>query len=353
MTGNGNKCLINYRELLALWPALVDNRPLMVTGKKNTARKGLGRGLDFSGLKTVSLAGRKSKVHIKDLVAPPPDHGFMDFARSIPGLLKGGDFLSLVRDLRRLKRLKRPIIWMMGSHVIKCGLSDLVIDLAERGIISMIAINGSGVIHDLELALAGKTSEDVAESLKDGSFGMVRETCDAINLALEQGVPDGLGFGAAVGDAINRGKYRWRRHSILAMARRAGVPVSVHVAVGTDILHPHPRTDGALIGKASLRDFHAFCEMLSTFDSGGAVLNIGSAVILPEVFLKAMSTVRNLGYSPDGLVTANFDMIMHYRPMENVVRRPVIGCGRGYSFTGHHEIMVPLLCWGLKQKGRV
>jgi deoxyhypusine synthase len=230
----------------------------------------------------------------------------------------------------------------MGAHPIKVGLSPLIIDFMERGIIDAIALNGAGVIHDFEFAYMGETSEDVAAALKDGSFGMGEETGSFINQAISDGSKNNLGIGAAVGLAINQHRLAHRKLSILATAARLGIPVTSHIAIGTDIIHMHPKADGKALGDGSLRDFRTLTAAVATLDRG-IYLNFGSAVVLPEVFLKAVGLARNLGHPIGNLTTVNLDFLQHYRPLTNVVSRPTMHGGKGYNLTGHMEIMVPLL----------
>ncbi len=241
------------------------------------------------------------------------------------------------------------MVWMMGAHPLKVGLSPVIIDLVQNGFITHLAINGAGVIHDLEIAFFGKTSEDVADGLADGSFGMVEETPALIFEAAGQAVRDGLGFGEGIGKFISDQAPSFARYSVIAACYNSDVPVSVHAAIGTDTISQHPGFDGGTIGKLSYDDFLILAESLSGL-TGGAVVNLGSAVILPEVFLKALTAARNIYGRIDNFAAANFDMIQHYRPNVNVVTRPVMESGRGYSFTGHHEIMLPILAAAIKYK---
>jgi hypothetical protein len=241
-------------------------------------------------------------------------------------------------------RKGRPLIWGMGAHVLKVGLAPIIIDLMERGFITAIALNGAGIVHDFETAIAGQTSEEVDAVLGSGAFGMARETGEEINRAIAAGDCDGLGLGAAVGRYLSaRRGTKFRRLSILAAAWRLGIPATVHVAMGTDIVHVHPACDPAAIGRAGHLDFRTFAGEVARLGGGGVYLNVGSAVLLPEVFLKAVTLARNLGHRIEKFTTANFDFIQSYRPNTNVVNRPTKGVGRGYSLTGHHEIMIPLL----------
>jgi hypothetical protein len=236
----------------------------------------------------------------------------------------------------------------MGAHVIKVGLNPVLIDLMTEGWVSGLALNGAGIIHDFEMAYAGRTSEDVAAQLRKGRFGMARETGEMLNEAIRRGAERQWGLGEAVGEMIARSSFPYKKHSLLAAAYRLGLPASVHVALGTDVIHLHPRASGEAIGKTSLHDFFLFAALVRRLDGGGAFLNIGSAVLLPEVFLKAVALVRNQGERLDGFSTAVFDFLRHYRPSENVVRRPLGRTGRGYYFIGPHEILIPLLAAALK-----
>ncbi len=298
--------------------------------------------MDLTRLRRTSLATRKSKVSFKGFGAPvAKGASFAQFLDGLPDYLSARDLRSLVDAVVRAKKRKRPVLLGIGAHFIKVGLSPLLIQALERGLFEGVAMNGAGVIHETELALAGKTSEDVGGHLGDGSFGMAKETAQFIHAALAAGVRDGLGFGASVGRAIAESKAPYRGKSLLAAAWRLGVPVTCHVCIGTDIIHMHPEADGAVMGEASLRDFHAFCELVCRMDRG-VYLNVGSAVILPEVFLKAVSVARNLGNPLEGMTTANFDFIRHYRTDVNVVTRPVAPTGKGYHMIGPHEILFPL-----------
>ncbi|MDZ7265678.1 MAG: hypothetical protein ONB16_13975 [candidate division KSB1 bacterium] len=300
--------------------------------------------IDLKKISTYSIANRASKVQITDFAQPyRAGSSMQQFLSSLPEILKASDFHQLIDAIVAAHRADKQIILMMGAHVIKCGLSPLIIQLLEAGIIRSVALNGAAIIHDTEVARWGLTSEDVAEALNDGSFGMVRETIDFLNAALAKGRRDQLGLGEAVGKAIAESDATNLSWSILAAGYRLKIPITVHVAIGTDILHQHPGTDGATLGELSHRDFRIFCAQVAKLTAGSVVLNVGSAVILPEVFLKALTVARNLGHPAHGFVTANFDMIRHYRPEVNIVHRPTQTGGKGYIFTGHHEIMIPLL----------
>lgn len=299
--------------------------------------------INLTKIKTYSLRNRKSKVNFGDFASIyKKGNSFGRFYRSLPDILKVKDFRKVVEAVIQAKSKKKPVIFMMGAHVIKCGLSPIVIDLINKNIISAIALNGAGLIHDFELAFMGKTSEDVDKAILNGSFGMVKETAEFLNAAIKLGAKEGIG--KAVGKAISRDKkLRYKNLSIIYAAYKKNIPVSVHVAIGTDIIHQHPSCDGALTGEASLKDFHNLIEVVSKLGDGGVVINFGSAVILPEVFLKALTVARNLKFKVKNFTTANFDMIYHYRPVQNIVRRPTQDSGKGYYIIGHHEIMLPLL----------
>ena len=299
--------------------------------------------IDATRLKTYSLKLRKSKVDAASSAKPfTPGGSFKDFLDTLPGILAAESFKDVVKAIAAARKSGRPVVLGMGSHVIKVGLSPVVIDLMAKGVITALALNGSGIVHDFEMAYQGRTSEDVDAEIGDGSFGMAEETGRIVNEAVNAGVGEGLGIGASVGRAIAAGNYPHADKSLLAAAYRLDIPATVHVAVGTDILHMHPSADGAAIGLGSLRDFRLFCSVVSALE-GGVYINLGSAVLLPEVFLKAVTTARNLGAPLEKITTVNMDFIQGYRPNTNVVRRPTLKGGRGYSLTGHHEIMFPLL----------
>jgi hypothetical protein len=306
--------------------------------------------LSFDALKTVPIEARGGKVRVEDFAATyRKGTGLAGWMESLPAILAGDSFRRVVEALRRARDAKRAILWGMGGHVVKCGLGDVLLDLMRRGWVSAFIMNGAASIHDFEIAIAGQTSEDVEAVLPDGRFGAAEETGREMNLAIVEGCREGLGMGEALGkrlEAIARPEFA--AHSIVAGAYRASIPVTVHVAVGTDTPHTHPAADGAAIGEATHRDFRLLCSLVRGLDQagdrGGVYLNVGSAVVLPEVFLKAVSVVRNLGHSLAGFTTVNFDFIQHYRPKLNVVERPhARSGGRGYAITGHHELMLPLL----------
>jgi hypothetical protein len=272
--------------------------------------------------------------------------GLDGFLKSLPSLLAAADFKSVVEAIVNAKREGRAIIWGLGAHVLKTGLSPVLVDLMERGYVSAVATNGAGIIHDFEIALSGGTSEDVDATLGPGTFGMAEETGTQLNRAINEGSAAGLGIGQAVGKYLHESHPPFAQISVVANAWRLQIPVTAHVALGTDIIHMHPHASGAAIGEASLRDFKYFVSCVSRLE-GGVYLNCGSAVVLPEVFLKAVAIARNEGRSLDGLTTVNLDFLRHYRPLTNVVARPTAGTGRGFSLTGHHELLIPLLAAAL------
>jgi deoxyhypusine synthase len=301
------------------------------------------RALDFSKVKTYPVTKRFSKVQTSLLGKKVAKGGSIrSFVRGLPDILAAKNFKEIAGKVAHCHRKNKTVLLGMGAHPIKVGLSPLIIDFMERGIIDSVALNGAGVIHDFEIAFMGETSEDVAATLKDGSFGMGEETGAFINQAISDGSKNNLGVGAAVGQAIIKNRLPHRKSSILATAARRGIPVTCHIAIGTDIIHMHPKTDGKALGDCSLRDFRTLTSVVATL-GGGVYLNFGSAVILPEVFLKALSLARNLGYPVQDLTTVNLDFLQHYRPLTNVVSRPTLQSGKGYHLTGHMEIMVPLL----------
>lgn len=301
--------------------------------------------IDTTRVKTYPLGQRKSKVAVSLLASPfSVGASFKEFLAGLPRLLAAQDFREVTLHIAAAYRQKRPVILGMGAHPVKVGLSPLVVDFVEKGIISAVAMNGAGVIHDFEMAYSGVTSEEVAETLDDGSFGMARETGEFLNRAIAEGVRrQELGIGAAVGKKILQEKLPYRQLSVLAAGARLDVPVTVHVAIGTDTIHMHPEADGQAIGEGSLRDFRLFTSVVAQLE-GGVFINLGSAVIIPEVFLKALSLARNLGHHVQHFTTVDMDFIRHYRPSVNVVSRPTQRGGKGFHLTGHHEIMFPLLC---------
>jgi len=307
--------------------------------------------INLNKIKRYSLKSRGSKVQIQDFAKKPVKKAsFLAFYRSLPGILKAKDLVNIVDAVIRARKAKKPVIFMAGAHVIKCGLNPVVIELIKKKIITCICLNGAGIIHDFEIAFQGKTSEDVGENLKIGRFGMGRETADFLNHAVRDAASCGLGLGCAVASKIAESKLCYKDSSLLYHAYKNKIPVCVFVAIGTDIIHQHQTFDAALTAKASMKDFYTLVEEVSRLNNGGVVLNFGSAVILPEVFLKALNLARNLGNKVKDFTTANFDMIYHYRPDQNVVRRPVMSGGSGYYIIGHHEIMLPFLAQAIIEK---
>jgi len=307
--------------------------------------------ININKVKTYSLKTRFSKVNLKDFAkAPAKKSSFVSFYQSLPNILKAKDLRSISDAIVRARKSKKSVIFMAGAHVIKCGLNPVLIELIKKKIITCVCLNGAGIIHDFELAFQGKTSEDVAQNLKDGKFGMGRETADFLNNAVREGVEEGLGLGNAVARKISTSKLAHKNLSLTFNAYKYNIPVCVFVAIGTDIIHQHPSFDPCLTGEGSLRDFHALVENISGLNNGGVVLNFGSAVIMPEVFLKALNLARNLGNTVKNFTTANFDMIYHYRPAQNVCLRPVLSGGESYYIIGHHEIMLPLLAQSVIEK---
>jgi deoxyhypusine synthase len=299
--------------------------------------------LDFSKVRTYPVKKRLSKVQSSLLGKKIPKGARVrSLVQSLPDILAAQNLKAIARKIAHAHRTNKTVILGMGAHPIKVGLSPLIIDFIERGIVDAVALNGAGVIHDFELAYMGKTSEDVAATLQDGNFGMAEETGTFLNQAISEGSEKGIGLGAAVGQAILKARLPHRRLSILATGARLGVPVTAHVAIGTDIIHMHPKANGKALGDGSLRDFRTLTSVVATLGAG-VYLNFGSAVVLPEVFLKAVSLARNLGHPVQNLTTVNLDFLAHYRPLTNVVSRPTLQSGKGYHLTGHMEIMVPLL----------
>lgn len=297
------------------------------------------------------VAARPNKVSATDVAQPPSgiDPSFAAFLGSLPDVLAARDFRAVVAAIVSAHRSSRAVVAMLGGHVIKTGLTPLLIDLMDRGVLTHVAMNGSAAIHDYEMARFGATSEDVARGLRDGTFGMAEETGRGMNEAVVEGARAEWGMGEALARALERAQAaRHPELSLLLASRRLGVPLTVHAAIGAEIIHQHPAADGAALGATSHRDFRRLAAGLDALHDGGVVLNIGSAVIMPEVFLKALTVARNLNEGrPTGFVTADFDMHRHYRPHVNVVERPTQGGGHGYEITGHHELMVPLLAWAV------
>ena len=300
--------------------------------------------INLNQVTTYPIRERVNKVSIRDFATPPSQTGgLQEFLSSLPNILKAPDFLDLADRIVTAHQRNKPVIVMMGGHVVKCGLSPILIDLMQRGIITALALNGGCSIHDFEIALIGETSEDVGEYLQTGKFGMVEETGRLMNEAIREAADAGIGMGEGLGQKLIQINASYGDYSLLAAGVRLGLPVTVHVAIGTDIIHQHPSADGGAIGETSFTDFRLLAAVVAELGDGGVVLNFGSAVILPEVFLKALTIARNLGNRVTHFTTANFDMIQQYRPLENVVKRPTSQSGQGYMFIGHHEIMIPLL----------
>jgi hypothetical protein len=301
-------------------------------------------------LATTSLDRRSRSVREADFARPvPAGSSFAAWLGALPQILAGRDLRELAAAIVAARRRKREVLLGIGAHVIKCGLSPWIVALMEEGVITGVAMNGAGAVHDFELAWAGATSEDVGPALEDGTFGMARETADFLNGAAADAALEGGGFGETLGRAILEERLPNAGLSITAAGARLGVPVTVHVAIGTDIVHMHPSASGAAIGESSLRDFHRFAERVERLE-GGVYLNAGSAVILPEVFLKALAMARNRKKGlPRRFTTANLDFIPAYRPLTNVVRRPTSRGGKGYQITGHHELLLPLLFTAVRE----
>lgn len=299
--------------------------------------------ISLEKVKSYPLKERKSKVRVEDFGKPWRPGGDMGhWIQSLPKILAAEDFLKVAKNIVAAFQSGKPVLLAMGAHPIKVGLNPIIIDLMERGVISGLAMNGAGIIHDTELAMVGHTSEDVAAQLGAGKFGMAEETGVFLNEAAKWGAEGGYGLGEAVGACLVKKNFNFNPYSLLAKAYELKIPLTVHVAIGTDIIHFHPSADGASIGKASHIDFRLFASMVSKLEDG-VYINLGSAVIMPEVFLKALSLVRNLGYPLKRFTTVNMDFIRHYRPMTNVVQRPTVEGGTGYALVGHHEIMFPML----------
>lgn len=308
------------------------------------------REIDLARVRTVPVATRPNKIATEAFATPPgDDRSFQAFFASLPDVLKAQDLRKVVTAIVEAHRKKRGVIVMLGGHVVKTGIAPLLADLMQRGVITHLAMNGSAAIHDYEIARFGATSEDVAVGLRDGTFGMAEETGKGLNQAFVTGRTHGWGMGESVARALAaEPKLAHPEASVILAAHRHWIPISVHAAIGAEIIHQHPSADGAAIGETSHRDFRRLAASCEDLHQGGVVLNLGSAVIMPEVFLKALTVARNVnGGKPTHFTTANFDMQRHYRPTVNVVERPVIGGGTGYEITGHHEIMIPLLTWAI------
>ena len=294
-------------------------------------------------LRDYPLESRSSKVSVDHFAQPLSEDSLSSFTASLPKLLGANDLRTLVEKIRKARETGRAIIWGFGGHVVKVGLAPVLLDLMERGFVTALATNGSGMIHDFEIALSGATSEEVGEQLGSGAFGMARETGEFLNQAICSGAQAGQGIGESVGEFMKQYDTKYPELSLLLKAHQKDIPLAVFIAIGTDIIHNHPKASGEAMGKSSQIDFRIFTQQVSLLNEGGVYLNLGSAVILPEVFLKAVSLVRNAGQPLKNFTTANLDFIQHYRPTKNVVERPVLEGGRGIALTGHHEIMIPLL----------
>jgi deoxyhypusine synthase len=299
--------------------------------------------ISLENVRSYPLKDRPSKVSINDFGQPwSPGSSMQDWFQTLPNILAASDFQKVVTTIVQAVRSRNKVMLAMGAHGIKVGLNPIIIDLMERGVISSLSLNGAGIIHDAELAMVGRTSEDVATQISGGKFGMAEETGRLVNEAIIKGAEKGEGLGQAVGAMLAGQEFPFNRFSLLARANELDIPVTVHVAIGTDIIHFHPKADGSAIGQTSHLDFRIFSELVSGLEQG-VFINLGSAVIMPEVFLKAITLVRNLGHDVKCFTTVNMDFIRGYRPMTNVVHRPTLEGGKGYSLVGHHEIMFPLL----------
>ena len=301
--------------------------------------------IDLAEIQTYELATRPSKVSVKDFARPvAANESLSGFLDKLPHILAVQSLRALAGQIRRAKELGKPIIWGFGGHVVKTGLAPLVIDLAKRGYVNAIATNGSVLVHDTEIALVGFTSEDVDATLGKGDFGAAKETGEILNAAAKAGQRDGTGLGEAMGRTVTSLNPLYSDMSLICHAYNNKIPFTAHLTVGADIGHFHPSCDGAALGATSHTDFRLICSIVKEMNGGGVYINYGSAVVLPEIFLKAITVVRNLGHELQDFTTANFDFVQHYRPMTNVVHRPTAnGAGRGYSITGHHELTMPLL----------
>ena len=307
--------------------------------------------ININKVKTYSVKQRLSKVNLADFAQIPAKHkNFSRFYNSLPNILKAKELRSVVDDLVAARKKGKAVIFMAGAHVIKCGLNPVLIELIKKKVITCICLNGAGIIHDFEIAFQGKTSEDVAENLKTGKFGMGRETAEFINNAVSEGAESGLGLGFSVAKKIADSHLRYKNLSLLYNAYKYKVPVCVFIGIGTDIIHQHPSFNAGLTGQASHQDFCLLAGNIRSLNKGGVVLNFGSSVILPEVFLKALNLARNLGNKVQGFTSANFDMIYQYRAAQNVVNRPTESSNKGHYIIGHHEIMLPLLAQAVIEK---
>lgn len=315
-----------------------------------SSEKSKTKPIDLNLIKQVEYKKRSNKSNISDFGRPIDNISGTDFFESLPKFLKAVELEAFIEAVRIAREVDKPFQLLLGAHTIKVGLSPIIIDLIKKNIVTGVSFNCAGVIHDLELAFFGGTSEDVQKGLMDGSFGMVKETSELFACVTELSWKNKIGLGEAAGQFISEENPPHKSLSVFGMAYEENTDATVHVGIGTDIVAQHPNYDAAKAAAASHLDFRKLCTICSEIDNGGVVANIGSAVILPEVFLKALTVARNIKGGAGNLTTANFDMITHYRPTENVVNRPTYKVGKGYNFVGHHEIMVPLLAWGLKRK---
>jgi hypothetical protein len=308
--------------------------------------------IDLAGVRTYPIVSRDNKVNVREHFAQPlrPGGSFAQFFGTLPRLLGADNLRGVVEAVVAARTRERPVILAIGGHVIKCGLQPVLRQLIEAGAVTAVAMNGSAAIHDFEVSLVGATSEDVGAVLHSGDFGFAEETGSGMHRALRDGLHAGIGYGEAIGRRILDDRHPFREFSLLATCVEQAIPVTVHVALGTDIIHQHPAADGAVQGEMSFRDFRMLTAVVADLGHGGVWLNVGSAVLLPEVFLKALSIAQNLGHHVDDFTTANFDMIQHYRPLQNVVRRPTAGSGHGYTITGHHEINIPLFAMAVLER---
>lgn len=307
--------------------------------------------IDLTKIKPIPFHSRKSKTRVKDFAQPSSRNDRIDgFLKHLPKYFKVNELDGLLKVIRQARNKDKPVIFMFGAHVVKLGLSPIIIDLMKDKFITSLSTNGAGAIHDFEIGMWGKTSEDVKKGLIKGTFGMSEEPSRLFNQISRCAFDSEQGLGESIGQYLVQNKGKFRKYSLLASAYEQKIPATVHVGIGTDIVHQSPYFDPAATGEATFTDFKILAEEVSKLHNGGVVLHFGSAVILPEVFLKALSVARNIKGKVENFTTANFDMIQHYRPNMNVVLRPTQGGGKGYSFTGHHEIMLPLLAWALKAK---
>ena len=305
-------------------------------------------------MRTRSIHQRRSKVEVRDFAQIyQQGSGISGLLGSLPKILTGQEFRKVVEAILNARSKGKLMIWGLGGHVIKCGLSPILIDLMQRGFISALSVNGASAIHDFEIAMVGSTSEDVEKTLLEGDFGTSEETGQWMNEAIKRGANADMGVGESLGSYLQQhaDRFPFATYSLLASAYARNIPVTVHIALGTDTIHNHPAADGSALGKGSLQDFRLLTSLVRDLHDGGVFLNCGSAVILPEVFLKTVNMVRNLGYELENFTTVNLDFQQHYRPTQNVVKRPTSGSGQGISITGHHELMVPLLAASLIETG--